>query len=68
MLGLKVDQLNNICDVCKNKGFVYEKKVVDEIFFLCEDCDWSTEDLEIANSLGEIFIKIFQKEDKNGKL
>jgi hypothetical protein len=60
ILGLLVDQLNNICDICKKKGFVYEKKVVDEIFFLCEDCDWSTEDIEMANNLGNIFIDLLQ--------
>ncbi len=54
-----------ICEVCKKKGFVYEKKVVDEVFLLCENCDWSTEDLEIANKLGEIFSIILKKEFKN---
>jgi hypothetical protein len=53
------------CDCCQKQGFVYEKKVVDEVFLLCEDCDWSTEDLEIANKLGEIFIKLIKKEFKN---
>ncbi len=57
-------QLNNICEVCKLKGFVYEKKVVDETFYLCEDCDWSTEDIEMANYLGEVLIQII-KRDKN---
>jgi hypothetical protein len=57
-----VDQLNNICEVCKKKGFVYEKKVVDETFYLCEDCDWSTDDLEIANKLGNIFISLLKKD------
>lgn len=63
-----MDQLNNICEICKKKGFVYERKVVDEVFLLCEDCDWSTEDIDIANKLGEIFSKIIWKEHKNGKL
>jgi hypothetical protein len=58
--GSQVDRLNNICDVCKTKGFVYEKKVVDETFLLCEDCDWSTEDIKIANRLGNIFINLLQ--------
>lgn len=57
-----MDQLNNICEVCKKKGFVYEKKVVDETFYLCEDCDWSTDDFEIANKLGNIFISLLKKD------
>ena len=56
-----MNHLKNICEVCKSKGFVYEKKVVDETFYLCEDCDWSTEDIEIANKIGEQMIQIIGK-------
>lgn len=42
-----------ICDICKEKKFVYEKKVLDELITLCEDCDWSTEDIEEADKFGQ---------------
>ena len=47
-----------ICEVCKKNGFVYERKIIDEAFFLCEECDWSTEDIEIANKIGEMLVEI----------
>jgi len=41
------------CDICKEKKFVYEKKVLDELITLCEDCDWSTEDIKEADKIGQ---------------
>ena len=51
------------CEVCKKISFVYERKIVDEVFLLCEECDWSTEDIEIANKLGEALIGIIRKQN-----
>lgn len=48
------------CEVCKKRSFVYERKIIDEVFLLCEECDWSTEDIEIANKIGEALIKIIR--------
>lgn len=55
------------CECCHKEGFVYERKIVDEVFLLCEDCDWSTEDIEAANYLGEFLVKIIKEEVKDGK-
>lgn len=59
--------MNNICDVCKKTGFVYERKIVDETFFLCEECDWSQEDIKIANQIGTFMMDLIMKETKDGK-
>jgi hypothetical protein len=57
------------CECCHKECFVYERKVVDEAFLLCEDCDWSAEDLDIANKFGDIFISLIRKDynEKNKK-
>ena len=49
------------CESCQAEGFLYERKIVDETFFLCEACDWSTEDIEIANKIGEQMIQVIEK-------
>jgi hypothetical protein len=56
------------CECCHKEGFVYEKKVVDETFFICEDCDWSTADLEEANALGNFIIKIIEQSQNKRKI
>ncbi len=53
-----------ICEVCKKNGFVYERKIIDEVFLLCEECDWPTEDIDMANKLGSIFIEIIKHESE----
>jgi hypothetical protein len=56
------------CECCKKNGFVYERKIIDEVFLLCEECDWPTEDIEIANKIGELLIQIIKKDiKKNGQ-
>jgi|APGre2960657373_1045057.scaffolds.fasta_scaffold26426_4 hypothetical protein len=57
------------CESCKKETFTYERKIIDEKFLLCEDCDWSTEDIEIANKLGDFFISLIRKDynEKNKK-
>jgi len=54
------------CESCQKQGFVYERKIVDEAFFLCNECDWSAEDIEAANKIGEVLIEIIGKVVKNG--
>jgi hypothetical protein len=49
------------CESCQAEGFLYERKIVDETFFLCEECDWSSEDIEIANKIGEQMIQVIGK-------
>ncbi len=53
-----------ICECCKKRGFVYERKIIDEVFLLCEECDWPIEDIELANKLGDIFVEIIKNESK----
>jgi hypothetical protein len=55
------------CECCHKEGFLYERKIVDETFFLCNECDWATEDIEIANNIGEALIAILGKTINNGK-
>ena len=53
------------CECCHEEGFLYERKIVDETFFLCYNCDWSTEDIEAANKIGDALIKIIGNSLKN---
>lgn len=46
------------CECCHKESFVYERKIVDETFLLCEECDWSTSDIEEANALGNSMVEI----------
>lgn len=55
------------CECCHKQGFVYERKIVDEVFLLCEECDWSTEDIDAANAIGLALTEIIKMELKNGK-
>jgi hypothetical protein len=54
------------CECCQKEGFLYERKIVDETFFLCMECDWTSEDIEMANRIGEALIKILGKTINNG--
>jgi len=54
------------CECCRKESFVYERKIVDETFLLCEECDWSSEDINAANRVGEALIQIIGKTIKNG--
>ena len=53
------------CEICKKEKFCYERKVVDEIFILCEDCDWSTEDIETAEKIGSAFSDLLKNSKKD---
>lgn len=50
------------CQICKKEKELSEKKVFDEVLSICEDCDWSTEDIESANRLGLACSDIIKKE------
>jgi len=55
------------CECCHKEGFVYERKILDEVFLLCEECDWSPEDIEVANAVGTFMMDLIIKDIKNGK-
>ena len=55
------------CECCHKEGFIYERKIVDETFLLCEECDWSPEDIEVANAVGTFMMDLIIKDIKNGK-
>lgn len=59
--------MNLKCECCHKEGFVYERKILDEVFLLCEECDWSQEDIKIANQIGTFMMDLIMKETKDGK-
>ena len=48
------------------EGFISQKTIGDETFFFCDECNWSTDDIETANKIGEQMMQILEKTINHG--